>query len=408
MNKDHYSMSGDINALHFDRYKNSTEVVSGLIVEETLKACLAGRLNVLLVGETGEGKTQIENDILALFGNNGFFEQGRNDLTVRDMFTCLNLEKLRTGRTSEEVKELTAKIDHPVYVVDEITRCIPAVQNQFFNLFDGFITVDGVKYNLGRNNYSIGIASGNVGNGKYVGTSEMDRALRDRMHLILDLDYFPTTATDTLDILVGKADPRVSSSAGENHTERIIRAYEALKEESPTIQQYVALLYLVHGLDYLDGVEGNSKRINKNAWPGCVQNHDAGSDAALIFPFSKRSTITTKTLAKALEAVKEAKSDPYTDSTDAVFDAAYLVGAQSGVLHPAAVDSNYDGNPYRAMNAVIDGIKTEFEAKKDVLFAALKYAQKGEVKHLDEFTGRWAYMKDVLESTARAVQEEKQ
>ncbi len=485
-------MNDDINALQFQAYRNSTEVISGLTVEDILKACLIGRLNVRLLSERGEGKSQILYDVNALFGNNGLVEQGRNDLTIRDIYKRLNLgfitdrqalkQQMKfaynptTGRVEEFVPmydeakkdfgytadasavaafrkhaelqlgdlfELTAKIRKPLIGIDEITRCIAHVQNQFFNLFDGFITVDGVIVPLGAeyfvisnqngsertcttltkeeyqilvaqgdeirsNTYSIGFATENAGNGKYVGTSEMDIALQDRMHCTLDLDYFSPPAPDTLEILAGKADPRVSTSTSEDQTERIVRLYEQIKQQPTTLQQYVALLYLVHGLDYLDGVAGSSKRQNKNAWPGCVQGHSNGSDAALIFPFSKRSALTTKTFAKTLEAVKSANGNPYTNNTDAVFDAAYLVGAQSGVLHPAAVDSNYDGHPYRAMSAVIEGIRTEFAGKQDVLTAATKSAQQGVVQHLDEFTGRFAYMKDILESTARAVQEARQ
>lgn len=397
MNEDSYE---DINALKFQHYRNSTEIVAGMTMEDVMKACLIGRLNVMLVGETGEGKTQLENDILGLFGNDGFFEQGRNDLTVKEMFTRLNLEKLRTGRTTEDAKELTGHAGHPVYVIDELTRCIPAVQNQFFNLFDGFITVDGVKYSLGFEGYSIGIASGNVGNGRYVGTSETDRALRDRMHLILDVDEFPKTAQDTLDVLLAKKDPRVSIADGENNTERIIKIHRAFKDQKPTLLQYAAALYLVHGLDYLDGVPGNSKRKNKNSWPGCATGHAAGSDAALIFPFSTRAAISTLTFGQALEVVKAAKGDPYVNSLDAMFDAAYLVGAQSGVLHPSAVSTHYNENNYAAMHAVVEGIRGEFATKEDVLKQAIRSAQDGKLKHEEEFTGRWAYMKEILSNVS--------
>jgi hypothetical protein len=391
----------DINALTLQNYKNQTEIVSGLTMEDLMKACLVGKLNVLLVGETGEGKTQLENDILGLFGNKGFFEQGRNDLTIKEMFTRLNLEKLRNAKTTEDVKEVTEHTNHPVYVVDELTRCIPAVQNQFFNLFDGFITIDGVKHPLGKNGYSIGIASGNVGNGRYIGTSETDRALRDRMHVIIDVDTFPKTANDTLDVLVGKKDPRVSDSASTDKTDLIISLNKDLQEHSPTALQYATALYFVHALDYLEGVPGESKRKNKNAWPGCVKNHDKGSDAALIFPFSTRAAISTLTLAQALERVKQAKEQPYESSIEPVLDAAYLIGAQSGVLHPSAIDRHYDGNSYAAMQAVIDGIRAELVQKQDVLHQSIASAQKGTLKYTKDFTGRWAYMKDILERTSR-------
>ncbi len=395
-----------LNTLELPNYRNSTEVVSGITVEDIVKACLIGRLNLFLIGETGEGKTQLENDILSLFGNNGFFEQGRNDITIKEMFTRLNLEKLRTAKTTDDVKEITGHIDHPVYVVDELTRCIPAVQNQFFNLFDGFITVDGRKYTLGKNGYSIGIASGNVGNGRYVGTSETDRALLDRMHVILDVDYFPKTPTDTLEVLARKRDPRVSDATAEDKIETVVQLHKDFQTLQPTLLQYAAALYFVHALDYLENVPGNSKRKNKNSWPGIVAGRAIGSDEAVIFPFSTRAAISTLTLAKALEAIRAAKDMKYADSIEPVFDAAYLIGAQSGILNPAAVDTGYNSNPYTAMQAVIDGIRTEFAAKKEALQHAIGSAvQKGALAGTDDFTNRWAYMVDILSQTAQQVKE---
>ena len=389
--------------LKLENYKNSTEIVDGITVEDLVKAGLMAKLNMFFISETGEGKTQLENDILGLFGNKGFFEQGRNDLTIKEMFTRFNLQKLKSAKTTEDIKEVTEQVNHPIYIVDELTRCIPAVQNQFFNLFDGFITVDGTKIKLGHQGYSIGIASGNVGNGRYVGTSETDRALLDRMHLIVDLDYFPAKSTDTLDILIAKKDPRVSDATANDMTETIVKMNKAFQDEIPTLMQYTAALYFVHGLDYLENVPGNSKRKNKNAWPGIVTNHAKGSDAALIFPFSKRAAISTLTLAKALELVREAKDNKYEDIFEPVFDAAYLIGAQSGVLHPAAIDTHYNCNPYEAMEAVIAGIRTEFSNQVETLHQAISQAQKGKLAHLDKFSGRWEYMKDILQRASGKI-----
>ncbi|MDI6738585.1 MAG: AAA family ATPase [Nanoarchaeota archaeon] len=398
-----------MDAIRLQNYRNETEILPGIAMENIVDACLRGRLNLFVVGETGEGKTQLENDILGLFGNKGFFEQGRNDLTIKEMFTRLNLEKLRTAKTSEEVKEFTRHMGCPVYVIDEMTRCIPAVQNQFFNLFDGFITIDGVKYKLGSSGYSIGIASGNIGNGRYVGTSETDRALRDRMHLILDVDYFPKTANDTLEVLAAKSDPRVSDASCDDRTKDIIMLHEKLKQKRPTLLQYIAVMYLVHGLDcYSDhNGSGQSKRKNKNVWPGCVQGHDRGSDASLIFPFSTRAAISALTLAQAFSEIRKENGMPYESSIEPVLDAAYLIGAQSGVLHPSAVDAHYNSNPYTAMNAVVEGVRAEFAAKVDALKEAIKSAKSGRLIHANKFTGRFSYVKDVLERTAMQAKERK-
>ncbi len=399
----------DLRDIRFRNYRNTTEVINvggvSLTTEDVLKAALISRLNVYLIGETGGGKTQIENDVLALFGNKGFFEQGRNDLEIREMFTRLNLGKIRSGeaKNTEEIKELTAKVNHPVFIVDELTRCIPAVQNQFFNLFDGFITIDGVRYPLGSHNYSIGLASGNVGNGRYVGVSETDRALLDRMHLILDLDNFDTQPRDDLEILASKEDPRVSASESDDKTEKILRLREETSKRKIPLIDYVAALYLRKGLDYLESVPGNSKRKVKNAWPQVVQDRSKGSDEALIFPISPRAAISYLTLAKALEAVAESKGAKVEDHLQVFLDTFTLAGAYSGVLNPMEVNQNHYGNPYIAMQAIAQGIKKEFEDRKDLISASIGMAQDGklESKILNEFKGRWSFMKALLEETAK-------
>lgn len=398
----------ELKDLKFQNYENSTEVINiggaSLTLEDVLKAAIISKQNIYLIGETGEGKTQIENDILGIFGNRGFFEQGRNDLEVREMFTRLNLDKIysREARTTEEVKELTDKVNNPVFVVDELTRCIPAVQNQFFNFFDGFITVDGRKYTLGNQGYSIGIASGNIGNGRYVGASETDRALLDRMHLLIDVDNFTTQPDDDLDVFTTRIDPRVRDASSNDQFEKILRLREEVSGRQIPLINYVAAIYLRKGLNYLDGVPGNSKRKVKNAWPQVVQGHAKGDDSALVFPISMRAGISYLNLSKALEAVAESKGAKIEDHLQAFFETFRLAGAYSGILNPMEVQQNYYGNPYLAMDAVVDGVRKEFESKYDAIATAIGTAKKGKIdgKLMNEFKGRWSFMQPSINKAA--------
>ena len=164
-----------LSSLRFQHYINSTEILNvggiSLITEDIMKATLIGKLNTLLIGETGEGKTQLEKDLLGLFGNEGLFILGRNDMRVRDLFQMINLEAFHSGKakTSAELVELTEAVNYRIAIVDELTRCIPEVQNQLFNLFDGYVEINGQIHKLGEGGYNVGIASGNVGNGRYIG-----------------------------------------------------------------------------------------------------------------------------------------------------------------------------------------------------------------------------------------------
>lgn len=452
----------DMRSLGFQHYINSTEVLNvgghSLLLEDVIKATLISPLNVLLVGETGEGKTQLEKDVFGLFGNKGLFILGRDDMKIRDLFQKINLEAFHSGtaKTSEELVELTDAVKYNIAVVDELTRCIPEVQNQLFNLFDGYIEINGQIYQLGEGEFNVGIASGNIGDGRYIGASDSDRALLDRLHLIIDVDNFLTTPHDTMRILTGKRDPRVQEAEPRDATgtilklnrylfpakekivpqgggwallsnegEEVLGTYNTKKEAEDELAEIrlarkmsgedpsqlspllvLAAMHLVHGLDYMDGVPGNSKRKIKNVWPN-VPNSQAlsGGDELLIFPISKRAAITYLTLTEALGLVAQghgvARED--IDYLKLFFDVFRLAGAYSGILNPTRVNQvPFYGNPYECMKSVVDGIETEFNGKLKTFESGISYARKGKTKKsvTDELDGKFLYVRDFLEDLA--------
>lgn len=408
----------DINSLVPEHYVNNFAVMEtggvSLIPWDIQRAALGRKLNLFLPGDTGEGKTQWEKDVLGLFGNQGLFVLGRNDMDLRELFRKISGEKLKLlqeGKIdSDEVKELTDKLNHNLFVIDELTRCIPAVQNQLFNLFDGYIELDGAIHHLG-NNYCVGVASGNLGNGKYVGTSAQDRALLDRMHILFDIDNFTPNPLDSLNIYSASKDPRVKDASGEkDKTDAIIRVYKALNDVSVPWEHYIGALYLRFGLDYLESTSHHSKRHAKNIWPNIPHLSDAekGGDATLIYPVSTRAALTYLELAKGLRAVAEAKGAKDIDETQLFLDAFRIAGAYSGILNIDKVnkDPNYEGNLYTALGAVNEGIKTEFDTNMPKVFDAVSDARRGRLDEtvLNEFEGRWSFMKPVLQYTARQSQ----
>ena len=95
-------------------YKNSTEVaqIGGvpIYMDDVVDACLLGRLNLFLQGDTGSGKTQLAADAMSYFPDKSMFILGRNDMDIRELFQRINLDKLRTAGSSQELRELTDKI----------------------------------------------------------------------------------------------------------------------------------------------------------------------------------------------------------------------------------------------------------------------------------------------------------
>ena len=392
-------------------YKNSTEVANlhgiPIYMNDVADACLLGRLNLFLQGDTGFGKTQLGEDLRGYFGDKSLFVLGRNDMDTRELFQQINPEFLRAlrkgnGSKATKIKSLTDKIDYHMIMVDELPNCVPAVRAQLFNLFDGYIEIDGVPYPIGKG-YSVGIATGNIGQKFTESSNELGRALRDRMHVIVDTDYFTPTPSDTLDILAGNQNPRVElAGRKEDHSMTIIEKHKRLAESEVPIDKIIIANYLIHGLDHCSK---GSKRRMKDGWPTQLENREQGGDAGLVLPVSIRSAKSIIRLSQALDqiALEKGASPEVVHSNQGVFDSmiqAYrLVSTYSGVLNEADVRGKFDNNHYKAIDSIITTTRSQFEQQKNNIAAGLAMVESGKSnqKVLNLFTKRWGFMRDTLE-----------
>lgn len=394
-------------------YQNSTELMNlngvPFYMNDFVDACLYGRLNLFLQGDTGSGKTQLAKDTMNYFPDKSMFVLGRNDMDTRELFQQINLEKLKTGSSSSELKELTDKVNYKLFVVDELPNCVPAVRAQLFNLFDGFIEINGQTYPIG-NGYSVGIATGNIGQKFTESSNDLGRALKDRMHVTIDTDYFKPTAWDTFNILSNNTNPRVdfNQSFDDNNLEKkILTAHNEVTKGEIPFEKLLIANYLIHGLDYVNiGGRETTKTKLKGAWPNAVTNHGQGSDEALVLPVSPRAAKSILRLSQAFDYIAKEKNVPEEDIQNSYFDSmmqAYkFVGAYSGILNELAVRENYGEDKYSALDAIIQTTKTQYESQKDNIDAGLYMASKGKKskKVLDKFNGRWGFMKNFLEEVA--------
>lgn len=392
-------------------YKNETELMDlhgvPFYMQDMLDACLVGRLNLFLQGDTGSGKTQLAADAMAHFPNKSLFILGRNDMDTRELFQQVNPEffkALKEGRLEKgtTAKQLTDKITYNLIVVDELPNCVPAVRAQLFNLFDGYVEINGQKYPMGGN-YSAGIATGNIGQQFTESSNELGRALKDRMHVIIDTDYFFPRPSDTLEILAGNTNPRVEFKDDvqkEDHSIEIIERHQGIASQDVALDKLIVANYLLHGLDYCSK---GSKRKMKHLWPTQLDNREQGSDVGLILPISPRAAKSIIRLSQSLDDIARTKgvNEEVTEnnSFNSMMQAYKFVAAYSGVLNEAAVEAVYQGDKYKALDAVITATKSQFDSQRDNLKAGVEMALAGKLnaKVLDSFKGnRWEFMIDML------------
>lgn len=396
-------------------YQNSTELMNiagqPFYMNDFVDACLYGRLNLFLQGDTGSGKTQLAKDTMNYFPDKSMFILGRNDMDTRELFQQINLEKYfsKDAKSSKELKELTDKINTRLFVADELPNCVPAVRAQLFNLFDGFIEINGQTYQIGEG-YSIGIATGNIGQKFTESSNELGRALKDRMHVTIDTDYFKPTAWDTYNILSNDTNPRVDFREKPENGDlekKILTAHNEVTSKEIPFEKLIIANYLIHGLDYvnIDGRETTKTKLG-DLWPNEITNHGQGSDEALVLPVSPRAAKSILRLSQAFDYI--AKEKGLTDEQiqenyfDSMMQAFKFVGAYSGILNDVAVRENYMNDRYSATDAVIQTTKTQYESQADNISAGLYMVNKGKKskKILDNFSGRWGFMKNFLENAS--------
>jgi len=388
----------------FPVYRNSTPVVTidgvCLTVEDVVKAALWSELNILLVGERGEGKTQLMQDInTSLFGGRGTYIRARPDMKTKELYELLNIKTLK--------RELSVEVKAPLTQIDEINRTPPIVQNEFFHMCDGYIEYEGRPVTLG-DGFHVTIASANVKNERYGGTFEMDDAILDRFSLVINIDHYPTQVKDDLEIITspwGK-NPKLARGEVKDCTEQIkqiCRELESIREEKFDLDAYVALLYLKRGLDYC--IIKKSKRLISYTIPtvckqrNCIRLKE--ENCGYIRPLSERTIEAIAALAPALRLIadaKKGKGDGVVTYKE-VLEAFRLVAPYAGILDLIWVRNSHFSNPNLALDQIIKRINNKFREKKEEAKVAVNFALKGKLNERvkERFTEEWGFFIDLLE-----------
>jgi MoxR-like ATPase len=385
-------------------YLNTRPVFNGLNVTDLAIAAVLGGLNSLYVGDTGTGKSQLAQDFYNnYFGGNqstkghGVKIRGRPELDIYDeVYTQINKTLLR--------RELTENVQALMHWIDEINRCHPITQNQFFGLGDGHLEHGGMKAQLGKDGYSVCIATANLGNGEFQGTFDTDKALYNRFGIVLDFDYEmfrPTNEDKMLVTAMRAANPRVKDAPVRDITDTLVETNKEISEISSKLgdEARAVIYYLTFGLDNCQAQKGIKEKI----WPvncqDCDLNKGGDTLCSLIRAPETRTIQATIRYGAALyylSKLKFPKKEP--DYVDIMFKAFELTGAYQKLLNPGILRQKYYGQNPKMMKDAVDALKKDFRSNEEFLFAALALCREGE--EVDRFfkkgetIGNWDNLND--------------
>ncbi len=365
--------------LTLPNYINSREVFAGLNVSDLARASILGGLNLLLVGDTGTGKSQLASDIYKHWfggskseGGQGVFIRAHPDIDIyNEIFTNLNIDRAQ--------RELTNNLEALIYWIDEINRAPPVAQNQFFGLGDGKMDYRGREISLGRDGYNVLIATANLGNGEFQGTFETDKALYNRLHVTLDLEHIELQPTfeDKYKIKTSRvANPNVRLSEPRDISEKVIETSREISKatEYPNLETQAVLNYLESGLQ-------NCQRygVKDRIWPmGCQDCNFNKSGEALCSMIKAPTTRTMEVIRKytaALDYLAKLKDpDVKIEPPELIFKAFELTGAYQHLLNPSHLREHYNHNP-KLMKEVVGKLRQDYDSQRDYILASLEEAQ---------------------------------
>ena len=284
---------------------------------------------------------------------------------------------------SEKRRVLNGNHEALYWNLEELNRCPPFSQNQFFSVGNGRLIRGGSAIPLGNKNYISSIATANLGNGEFQGTFDTDKALYNRFGVVVDFDYeaFSPTNEDRLFIheLVA-ANPNLKRAPIRDVSDKIVSA----KQEIDTMLRNVSLeaiavsQYLELGLASYLGSDGNPVRKTKNWYEPFEAQFTGGIRPlkSLVRNPQPRTTQALMRYAAALHYLAKLKNpESPIDPVDTMFKAFELTAAYQDVLNPLVLNQDYRKENPTMMAEVAKQLKADFRRNEDYIMTSLEAAR---------------------------------
>ncbi|MEO0260148.1 MAG: AAA family ATPase [candidate division WOR-3 bacterium] len=387
-------------------YRNSTVIRNfkeNLTLSDIIKIALIGKLNTLLIGERGEGKTVLLHEINSIyFDEKGIYIRARPDMKLKEIFERFNIDKFKF-----ELKEIK---DANFTMIDEINRAPEIIQNEFFHILDGYIEFENKKIILG-NGYHITFATANYerkgGIIRYSGIFDMDSSIIDRFPLIINVDYFNPDPLDVIEIIENN---KYEIKRNGNYVELFKKINKEIENVKLTLDAIISILYLRYGLDFCKKNKLNSKRISINSIPSiCEGCHRLGEGCGYIFPPSMRFIKNLNIFSKAKNLYLKLKGikKEYVDYIDIIESFSFL-SPFNGIINNYLIETKYMGDAYLASMEIGRMIKRKIEEKKEVLKELFLKSFEGKLAQgdLDMIEENWNFIKRIIYEINHIAKEE--
>ncbi|MBS3162993.1 hypothetical protein J4467_03630 [Candidatus Woesearchaeota archaeon] len=342
-----------------------------LSIPDIILAAIFARQNVLLISDSGKGKTQLVKDIShRYFGGSGEkglsnFLKAKRDTYVAELFEFTQADVSGGRFDSRTARRLDlTKVSRLVNIVDELNRAPPITQSDCLDLAEGSGSFRGDTYELGRNGYSVFIATVNLdknGSRDFSGTFQMDRAMLGRSHLTLDLDHPSFSPTEEDEAILderGYDTPGIKSSQLKDLTPFILEQYQIIKEQSKNLSLERKIFRYLIGRSF-GFCNKDSLNDKQGMFPDGCGSCDDQRFCQEVRAVSERTQQTLMGLPYGLGIVAELKhGSPVGFSLGDLLLESFRFTAFHGNLNSRLVNDQYHGRSQAMMDHVVSELRT--------------------------------------------------
>jgi len=367
-------------------YLNTSEDYLGLNTTDYIAVGILTGGNTLLAGRSGCGKSQVADDIARHYFGGSIDSEGRA-LVIEGDPELRIMEDVFTDIDKVKAKRVLNSRNKANYInMEELNRCPPFTQNQFFALLNKRLIYEGKTVDMGEG-YCPTISTVNLGNGDYKGTFDSDLALYNRFGMVLNLDEneFSPTGNDTRMLkLLRPADSGIKKSKTRDITDLLRNKNKEIKKSSIDLgtEAEAVLEFIEYGLSNCS--ENGKKDVDwgsqNRSCQGCDKNTQAptkNSICSLVQSPVQRTLNNIRLYSAGIDNMLKLKGIEDTLAKDIVFRAFELTAPYSGVLNPYVAQQSFDKKNSLMMKDVVEEIKKEYNENENRIIAAMESSKKG-------------------------------
>ncbi len=240
-----------------ERYFNSQPIIQMKVdhentidftISDIMLTAAITQSNILLWGSSGSGKTFLAESIAEfLFGKDHYCRKNITpDMNEQD-FMDIDFGAIKEGKKLKEAMLADDLFQHPCLIIDEANRAPPIIQNRLMQILENNIDLKskkikaGVEYMPGSF-YYWNILTLNFGD-EYAGTSAVDRALRDRITIDVQIDNFPPTIDDQI-MMIRRSPNFADNKYAGTFSQLIYESFKILDSINLSLEAESLILYL--------------------------------------------------------------------------------------------------------------------------------------------------------------------